>query len=216
VKYKELIGNLLRIEGFDSFKEEKRISNLIIALRNARAICGRNLDNGFIEAGRTSISISEEILRNNTYYSTLLLAVTFYLIILDLIGCVFSIKSTTKQKNKEGVVHALQQFTTLEEQDIDAIKSLRNSLAHNFGLANESHIFSLSSINEDLITHPRERWYGKVTKQEKYYTKINEVKVCQLVEDVFSSVVNEFKKDNLVLKKGLNEVDVKARFTLIH
>ena len=187
----EIIGSFLNISGYDAFSNERRISTLWIALKQARKIVGRIIESGILLDEKMSIGINEEIMNEGRYHSCLLLGLTNYLIILDLIGSVFKLKNLTKSHSPDGIIHALKNFNSLDVEKIKAIKALRNSLTHNFGLANKSHIFMLSSSFPELIELPKDQDRWNISKEEERdnYTKVNEVKMCQLVEDIYNKLI---------------------------
>lgn len=213
---KEIIGNFLGVKGYDSFNQENRDSTLMIALSGARKLTGRNIITG-IPLGKKEKNekIINEV-KENRYRSSLFLGITSYLIILDLVGCVFKKKNITKKSNV-GIIQALIHFSTLEKPQRDTIKSLRNTLAHNFGLADDTHIFSLSTEYENLIELPQEgnQYYKAKTKNNENYTNVNEEKLCELIESVYKNLSTEFEADNLTFKNGMDIERLKKNFTIL-
>jgi hypothetical protein len=88
------------------------------------------------------------------YHSSLLLGLTNYLIILELIGSVFKLKNNDDNYTKDGIEYALKLYTKLGNEKIKGIKALRNSLTHNFSLANNSHNFEISTDFIEMIEIP--------------------------------------------------------------
>lgn len=60
-----------------------------------------------------------------------------YLILLEQFGSIFIPKNQVKIKEKNGIFCSLKYYSKLSDEQINAIKSLRNSLTHKFGLATE-------------------------------------------------------------------------------
>lgn len=213
LKYLEKFAKKLEIE-------PNRFSCLKISLHDARLISGSNL-----ETGQFNYNILES---NNHFLSPYsFICVINYLLVLEIIGSVFNLKST-KTNKKNNIFRALHQFSTLPNQDIDIIISLRNSLAHNYGLVNiplnskenktKRHKFSLLNTEDaKLIQYPATPWDGDFkNKSDDVYTKIGVHKLINLVEEVYSNVISsiENKKINIALIGGIDELN--ARFTISH
>jgi hypothetical protein len=213
---KELIGNYLSISGYEDFKKEHRITTLSIALRGARHLCGRDTETGLRKTEDELINKSITDLEGGFFYSSQFLGLTNYLIILDLVGSLFNNKSV-KKKSKDGFEHALIHFTELNDAHISALKSLRNSLAHNFGLGTSSHIFSLSDSYIDMILLPSKgnEWHNSTNDKELSRTQINGVLLCDFIESVITSLSKEFTENNLGLKGGINELKLESNFTVL-
>ncbi|MEQ8909387.1 MAG: hypothetical protein RIC95_09355 [Vicingaceae bacterium] len=212
----KLIGNILELKKYEEFKEEGRSSNLIIALRGARKLTGRDIKTGKLLSKKESLNKMNQDFKDGTYHSSLFLGLVNYLIILDLIGSLFS-KQTANKQRKNGLENALENFTVLKKEEKDAIKELRNSLAHNFGLGQPKNIFSLSNSYPKMISLPESKndFFVTKSKSKDSYTKINDVKLCSFVEEVFNEVKKCFGSNELKLKNGLNEQEIKSRFTFL-
>ena len=210
---KHLIENILNIKNFDP--KENLVSTLTIALRGARRLTGRNSDTGLLLKEEERLELICQNIETDHYYSNQLLGITNYLIILDLIGCVFSRKDETKM-SKDGIEHALLNFSKLNNEDLKAIKALRNSLAHNFGLGNDAHVFSLSDKYSDMIKTPNKEdaYYLTKTKEERSYTNVNPNKLFDFIESIYIMLHQLLEVDKLELKKGVDEDVIRAKFTI--
>ncbi|MBL4586663.1 MAG: hypothetical protein JKX84_06375 [Flavobacteriales bacterium] len=202
---------------------DKKRSTLIMALRGARHLTGRDLLTGVPKDEKSGANLESDMVWEAGYGPTVLIGLVFYLILLETLGSLFVRKKSSKSENLgDGITHALSNFSNpkLGTDEIKGIEALRNCLAHKFSLGNDTHIFSLSTEFNQLIELPKneDKWHGKLDKKEKYYTKINEVKMCQLVEDVFAKMVGEFEIGNLIVKKKHRKsMEVlKAKYTILY
>jgi hypothetical protein len=200
--------------------EPNRYSCLLIALRDARMVTGRNLETG---------KIGYDILENSSSFLSpySFIGVINYLLVLEIIGTVFEFKAFTTKKTNN-IYKALKQFTLLKKNDIDTIISLRNSLAHNYGLANipndpkenntKRHIFKLiNTENSPLIAYPKIYWDGNFkNKLEDSYTMISVHPLFDTIEDVYSTVISNIERGNIkiALNGGFHELN--TRFTIKH
>lgn len=200
--------------------EDNRYSCLVMALNDARKITGRNTKTGIKESD--IILLNDELFLPNSF-----LGLIQYLIILDMLGTIFKTGFTTQKTNK--IHKALKQYSTLNDSDIDVIISLRNSLAHNYGLINipnstndystKLHKFTIiNDLSAQLIEYPTEIWntVDYSNKKEESSTKIGYMKLCDLVESVYINLKSSFDHGltELNLNGGIEEL--KSRFTIRH
>lgn len=200
--------------------EDNRYSCLIMALSDARMITGRNTKTGIKE--HDIILLNDKFFDSNSFSGLIQ-----YLIILDMIGTIFKTGFTTKKTNK--IYKALKQYSNLNDSDIDIIISLRNSLAHNYGLINipdstndyPTKLHKFTIINDpsaQLIEYPTEIWntVDYSNKKEESSTKIGYNKLCDLVESVYINLKASFNNGltELNLNGGIEEL--KSRFTVRH
>jgi hypothetical protein len=192
-------------------------SCLSIAIRDARMITGRNLETGEMEF---NILNTEKTFLNPYSF----IGIINYLLILDMIGSIFSLKNFKTEK-ESNIYKALKQFSkNINEKDIFTIIALRNSLAHNYSLANipkskkendtKLHHFVIkNSIDEVTIKH-NNKWDGKYnSKQDLNSTEIGAENIIALIEEVISNLKIEVEKDNVEINFSLDEL--KMRFTII-
>jgi hypothetical protein len=205
---KELIENLLGLKTNQDFEQESLTSTLLVALKGARYLTNRNL-----ETGESDSLNKENTVLNGVYTSNLFIGLTNYLIILDLIGCLFS-NSLEKKRSKDGIEHSLLHFSDLSEKEKKSIKNLRNSLAHNYSLGNESEIFSISSTYTEMIEFGAERFVYGNEKKKSQYTNINDGQLCDFIEEIFKKLKIKLEQGQLQLKGSLNKNQIKARFTI--
>ncbi len=196
--------------------EKNRYSCLMIALIDARKLTARN-----IETGKFECNILENEKSFLSPYS--FIGIINYLLILDMIGEIFTVRNTTNK-----IYKALKQYCSyINDKDIDTIIALRNSLAHNYGLINipdnpeynltRRHKFYLiNSEIDDLIEYPTKPWNGVFNdNSDDSYTKVGLGKLIELVESVYQVLKKEIECNpmkNLSLKEGVDEL--KARFTV--
>jgi len=200
--------------------ETNRYSCLKIALKDARMISGRDFETGQVK--------NDFLQTENSFLSPYsFIGVINHLLILEIIGEIYKLKSFRTKKNNK-IYSALAQFSDLNENDIDVIISLRNCLAHNYGLANipydskefntKRHIFILSNTNHSkLIQYPKIIWDGDFKKKNSdMYTTISVLKLFDLIEIVYSDVILNIENGNMKvgLTGGINEL--KTRFTITH
>ncbi len=209
----------------------KRVKNrrscLLMAIRSARYLTGRDVITG------KAIGICEmeyTILKNDDvttlqlYNEHFFSGLAMYLIAIDCIGCLFdNLTITPKTENNNSIIRALKSFSTLDDERIEAVKDLRNTLAHNFGLATESkggakktkHKFTLSfSDKAEAIKLPKKDWDGDFgNKKQSCSTIIGVSAFCNLAESIIANVYDSYEKG--LLKLRVSEEQVKARFTVL-
>lgn len=196
-----------------------RYSCLMIALQDARKITGRDIING---------KINNDILENGQSFLNpySFIGVVNYLLILELIGDIFRLKTFTTNK-KSNIYKALKQFSILRnDNDIDTIIALRNSLAHNYGLINipynikeyptKLHKFTLINDNTtDLIKYPIQKWnLDYSNKSDDTSTQISVIKLQELIESVYKKLIIEIEKDKVELALDKKIIELNARFTI--
>jgi hypothetical protein len=201
-----------------------RFSTIALLLKSGRKLFGCDLVSG--EYKRNEINI--ENFANQTYLSLRLSGLINYLIFLEQIGSIFKPKNQTKTFTQtNGIFCSLKYFSTLSDDDdrIKAIKSLRNSLTHKFGLATEKNptdkpprkfIISIER-NSEIITLPNKDWDGTFSdKSDNTSTTIFIIDLVILIESVYQKIVEANKADELemVLSDGIEEL--KARFTITY
>lgn len=191
---KELVKFLLGIKD-----DPNRKSCLLMAYNSAKALS-------------TGACIEEFGCIEAEYFSSLIL----YLIFLEQVGTIF----TNGRSHKKGIQCALEDFSTLKEEERIAIYYLRNTLAHNYGLAtdnsnsnkqNDKHKFTLS-YKGDLIHVPKKCWDNDYTnRDDEDSTTINIFRLMEMVDNLYNNLKNNY--ENLELKIGIEEI--KTRFTVL-
>lgn len=202
MEQKKLIKKILAIE----LKETRKYTPML-CLRS-----GRNL---------LKYSINEY----DDYYANNYSALLNYLVFLEMVGTVFKpIQSKTLNSNN-GIYKALKYFgENLDHQEISSIRALRNSLAHNFGLAIKSntknedltHKFELhfDTQSDKIITLPKEKWNGCFSdKQEETSTIVNEKNLIQLIENIYQKLLDMNEKGELEL--AICEDELNTRFSIM-
>lgn len=208
--------------------EVYRKSCLMMAIRSARYLTGRDIDTG---KAKDLLEMESKVLMRDCDIEHCLVnehffaGITMYLIVIDCIGCIFNNSEKSSEKNS-GIGRALESFSSLDSDRINAIINLRNTLAHNFGLATEvkksngqtkelKHKYTLSfSDDTGAIELPNSEWDGDYSKKdEDCSTIIGVSSLCNLVEDIISNVHKCYDSGNLVLR--ISDDEAKARFTVL-
>ena len=194
-----------------------RFSTIGILLRAARKLSGRDLSTGLYVMNEINI----DNFKDQIYHSNLFSGLINYLIFLEQVGSIFKLKSA----KKNGIHIALENFSNLNKKQILAVRALRNSLTHNYGLATENnpknlenrHKFTLSSErNDEIVKLPSTPWTGDFSnKSDCSNTIIFITNLEDLIENVYLKLKKEVSKNNveISLSNGLDEL--KARFTII-
>lgn len=124
----------------------KRVKNrrscLLMAIRSARHQTGRNVVTGKalgICEMEYNVLKKDGVTTHQLYNENFFSGLAMYLIAIDCIGCLFENSTITpKIENNNSIIRALKSFSSLDDERTEAVKDLRNTLAHNFGLATES------------------------------------------------------------------------------
>ena len=208
---------------------DNRISTLQLALSQARRCIGydskkgcnmgnfafRNtkIDN---ENGQLTVNCIEDN-RKNADECDCFNALTLYLIALDQLGHIF-VHGRMSVK-VDGILEKSGVEDFKNEKVRTAIENLRNSLCHNFGLANNRwhyNKFTLSYNNENaIVTLPHKEWDGIWSdKSKETQTIVNVFPLCNAIEKVIKSIVEKYENGEIscVIK---NVEELKTRFTLI-
>ena len=222
IEKKKIAGLILGLE-----PDETRKSTLQLALENARHHIGikdgekpRGCSFNFrhdlvekLESSRGRCSDEAEI------FCGLLL----YLNVLEQIGTLFC-----KDENEtNGIKKAIKAFSTkkFNKLEIKAIKDLRNSLAHNFGLVGydtknkkPTMKFTICIYFSDeiqtIVELPKPEWDGSFSdKSDETQCKIYAFPLFNLVEEVIEEVKKQYKSDKLQFAIGDLE-EIKSRFTI--
>lgn len=203
----------------ESFEiENGRFSCLKLALDDARKLAGRNPENGNEE--KDFLETKNSFLNPYSY-----IGIINYLLILELIGEVFHLKGFTSRKDNK-IYLAFKQFdNTLSDNEIDAIISLRNCLAHNYGLVNipnpsefstKLHRFVLlNNRNTFIIKFPSIPWDCIFSNDsDSNLTAVSVPNLIELIEKTYSKLLYELHNNNVTLKLNNGVDELKRRFTI--
>lgn len=201
---------------FLGIQEDDHIkSTLILALRNARRFSGRDMSTG-IQTGFAHIT-DEDIFA----------AITHFLIVLDILGC--SIKNQVQCNCSNGIKRCLKMFSSLNKADINAMKSLRNTVAHNYGLATEApkknndprYKFHISVLQQELFVHSKREFGSGFGKDDIYHDKSSDSDtvvgfepLCNLVEQVYRNVISAYYRDEIELNNMSDYWELQSRFLI--
>ena len=209
----------------------KRVKNrrscLLMAVRNARYLTGRDINTGKalgICEMEYNVLKKEDVTTHQLYNEHFFSGLAMYLIAIDCIGCLFENSTITpKIENNNSIIRALKSFSSLDDERIEAVKDLRNTLAHNFGLATESkggtkktmHKFTLSfSDKAEAIKLPKKDWDGDYDdKKQRRSTIIGVSSFCDLAESIIANVYSCYESGSLILR--IDENEAKSRFTIL-
>lgn len=205
---------------------KNRKSCLLMAIRSARYLTGRDVITGkALGIGEMEYNVlkKDEVQTHQLYNEHFFTGIAMYLIALDCIGCLFENTTIKPVDDNNSIVRALESFSALKNREIEAVKDLRNTLAHNFGLATESkggakktkHKFTLSfSDKAEAIKLPKKDWDGDFgNKKQSCSTIIGVSAFCNLAESIIANVYDSYEKG--LLKLRVSEEQVKARFTVL-
>ena len=132
-----------------------------------------------------------------------------YMVLLDLIGSIFSdkTKKNNKIKSNSTFIKTLKYFTNLSDDVIYALYSLRCSFAHNFTLFNKNnqnpnlqhHFKVVSDSKSKLVILPKFKWDGiHKNKNGDNKTIVNLELLGDLVEDIHNIIIEITKIEIIV------------------
>lgn len=202
-KQKDLQNELLNT--ISELLDDNNINSVLILVRKtARFLIGNNLNTGENE----HLNINEFIFENNLYHS-FFSGIMGYFTLLDQLGCIFF--------EKQPIRNVLKKYSGIPKKEQEALVGLRNCLAHNYGLANKYHNFSLVDNNENerrvVELAKTKKIQGDYSNKDDYYTSIYIHNFTSLVEDIFRKIKEDFSNNNLE-PSITNVSELRARFTI--
>lgn len=196
----------------------ERKSTLQLALEQARHLIGYDNAQGINRCcfeTRNTEAIINEMKDFCSDESCLLGALTFYLIALDCLGCIF-----VKSKGNDRITKLLEEFDIECFKDLSskkAVQNLRDSLCHNFGLANRSNKYVLcydNGGNNDIFgIYRKQKKTDWSDKQIEHQTVINVFQLCRAFEDTISVIIRKYKEG--IITSNIENDELKARFTIL-
>jgi hypothetical protein len=215
---KDFINALLSLDQ-PMGKEPVRFSMISSLLRAARELSGRDMVTGIYMMNE----LNEDNFQNQTYFPFKYSGLINYLIFLEQIGSAFELKQSSSTSSNKGLIYALSVFSSLGTEESKCILSLRNSLAHRFGLATESKPkhnipmkFSINLVDQDerIVLIPESKWDGKFEdKSDSSLTTVYLISLLNLIESIYKNVIEENAMENINLK--ISREEVFARYTFI-
>jgi hypothetical protein len=189
------------------------VSCFSAVLREARHLAGRDLESGTFLADVPDETRAE--------WAALLM----YLILLEQLGEVLRRRGTRAPRDENTLMRALQLWSPkVKKSHADALRALRNALAHDFGLTSRDRSkkrhhrkFALSTTG-GLVALPTHRWNGEYGKKDdkKIGLKKNRggaVRVnVRAVGDLVESVVETVRANEGDLRLNLHPDEVSVRF----
>jgi hypothetical protein len=177
-----------------------RYSSVILLLKSGRKLFGCDINTGVY---RMKEFYSENF-QEGTYHSFQLSGLINYLIFLEQIGSIFMPKTCGISEGSHGIKAGLTYFSSMTDNEkINAIISLRNSLVHRFGLATEKNprlkpprkfILSIER-NSGIVKLPRTDWDGTFSnRQKRTSTTIFIIDLVMLIESVYQKICDENKR----------------------
>lgn len=212
----EYLEYLLKVD--DIFENKhNRTSTVKLLLLGAREFSGRNIESGIYEYK----DLNDYDFLNELYLVKRFNGILLYLILLELLGNLF--QSNTEEVKGNGIERALFLFSKkITGNKIDALKNLRNSLAHRFSLCTEikgSNMFKYTlnwdtDDEEQIITLPIKSWNGDYKESdESTFTTIYVQSLTDEIEKIYNRALLELKEKKVKLAISIDEIN--ARFTII-
>jgi hypothetical protein len=217
---KDLIEALLKVDQ-PMEKTPLRFSTIAMLLKSARENSGCDLNSGVYQFNELNI----ENVTMGTYLPLKYSGLISYLIFLEQIGSALNLKDT--QGDRDGIINAITNFSSrpIEIEKAQAIKSLRNSLVHRFGLATERKpkfgkpyrfTLNLLSENEDIIILPSHgnEWDGEFSRSSSNnsVTEVYLINLIELIEGIYQRILVENGQFRVTLRIGQDEL--MARYTI--
>lgn len=211
--------------------EEHRTSQFSSLWRLARFVSwqgegnkGNGLNNETFDfAGESIHSLP---INEGFYESSKMLGLVLYLILLDQLSDIFPMLGVTSNPNENGIVRMLRQAgTPLQDSEMIAVKNLRNSLAHNFGLASKPENkdpyfrYSLDYSRHDsgqIITTAKSTASSDFgTDDGQMQTTISVPLLIEHIESILQDVIDKQKLSNYgdILK---DKDELRVRFTTVY
>jgi hypothetical protein len=175
------------------------------ALKDARKVTGRNIDTGAKDN------------TNSFGHLGSWLGTIGYLSLLDQIGgCFKKVNGPVIKQNKSGIIKALKNFSSLNDNEIDAVFALRNSFALDYSLQNvgnrpglKHHFLVDNSDTQPAIILPTQIWDGLITSKSQHnLTYINLQALGDIIEGLIQNLknLNENDEVEIVLSGGKEEL----------
>ena len=218
--------------------EEHRTSQFSALWRLARFVSWQESDQGVsrlnavLEGGNGS-PIPSMPFNEGFWVSSKLQAVVLYLMLLDLLSAIFPDLGKVKSKKGDpkpdtnGIIRMLREaHSPLSDVEMQAVKILRHTLAHNFGLASTNivsknppplHRFTLVHSKENhskeviIPTTPASQNYG--IGDEEMQTVINVPLLIEYIEGTINKIVAD--KKSVGFKGIIGNDELRVRFTTI-
>ena len=152
-----------------------------------------------------------------------LTSLSLYLIVLDQLGHIFGKRSNDSNRVKDAI-DAANVTSKMNEEELNAIRNLRNSINHNFGLANYNPskgigLFKYTLCFEDdgnqkPVVEPIKKWDGAWSdKEEDTSVHVYPFSLINYIEDIVLSFINQYTKG--IIQSPLSADELKTRFTIL-
>ena len=208
-----------------------RKSTLQLALESARFHCGIDksgrIDNATFEYRQDFVDriIVDKYKHYISDEADIFSALLSYFICLEQIGTLFYTEKRMKDGESNGIINAIILFSsdTLTKEKRIALKNLRNSLGHAYGLVNldksrnsctHKYILDFKNESENVIVVPnkKNKWDGNfLNKKEESSTVVYVFPLIRFIEKIISNVIDEYNKGTL---RFIFYEEIKSRFTI--
>lgn len=216
---KEYITELLDVkQPMSSYTN--RFSTSGILLRGARKFSGRDITTGHYVAGE----LNEDNFEEQTFHSNQFAGLINYLILLEQLGNIFKL-TTRGLMTSNGIHRTLKYFSGLSDPQIFALRALRNSLAHNYGLATRNDEKDQRQIHKFIISRERSfevvqlaepKWCGDFSdKSDQSYTTIFLFDLIDLIENVYEKLKDAINEDFDLVAPTMSLYELETRFTIV-
>lgn len=213
-------------------KDPNRKSTLQLALESARFHCGieidGRIDNATFECRQDFVEriMVDEYKHYISDEADIFSALLSYFICLEQIGTLFYLEDKLEKGESNSIINAIMFFSTdkLKKEERIALKNLRNSLGHAYGLVNidksqncGTHKYILDFKNESknviVIPSQKHKWDGNFLNKEKETSTIIYVfPLIRFIERIINNVIEEYHKGTL---RFIFYEEIKSRFTII-
>ncbi len=185
----------------------KSVSTHVALLRDARKFTNRDLVTGKV--------LSDDHALVGSWLGNL-----GYLMLLDQMGSAISLKGKRDRSNKSGILKCLSQFSSLSNQQKNALYALRNSFAHNYSIINigkkpSYHFrFALRANKVDpMLTLPKVMWNGDINSGGiDSTTVLNLWAFGDFVEQIIDEIKVEYLNGNIEINLEGGNQELLAKF----
>jgi hypothetical protein len=188
-------------------------SYLSAALKDARKFTGRLSETGFPNPNNTFRDLGSWG------------GAMCYMTILEQIGKCYRPKSKKKVNTDSPIETALTYFSSLNNDEINAVVALRNAFFHDFGLHNKNnsnpkrqHVFTVTNHPTDPVVRlPKIQWDGLMnTRKAENTTTINLKALGDLVEGIYKDLISLELNNKLELELTGGEPELFDRYMITY
>ena len=190
-------------------KDNSRVSTMVLSLQNARNSCGYREEEPYT---RLEFDLRGDGRRTNDE-ADIFNALLNYLIVLEQVGVLFF---------DGGIKETINEFYLANDDERkNALKGLRNALAHHGGLAiwddkrKTGYKFMIDlSDSKEIVKLADKKWTGDYfDKSKETSTIIYAIPFIRLVENIVAQLKENI--DEFVTKSTLSTEQIKTKFTIL-